>query len=74
MKSSNVTKSKPKTMAKTIKHLVDQYGSVENYIRELGISDEEIEQLRNVLCKPGRQATKSTAVNYDEADKGGGKE
>ena len=49
MRSSNITKSSPKTMAKTIQHLVDQYGSTENYIREIGISDEEISVLRKKL-------------------------
>lgn len=70
MRSSNITKSSPKTMAKTIQHLVDQYGSTENYIREIGISDEEISVLRKKLCKEGQRATKSTAVNYNDADRG----
>ncbi len=70
MKASNITKSSPKTMAKTIQHLVDQYGSPENYIREIGISDEEINILRKRLCKEGQRATKSTAVNYNDADRG----
>ncbi len=70
MRSSNITKSSPKTMAKTIQHLVDQYGSPENYIREIGISDEEISVLRKKLCKEGEQPTKSTAVDYNDADRG----
>ena len=70
MRSSNVTKSNPMTMSKTIQHLIDQYGSVDSYIREIGISDEEIQVLRKKLCKPGDQPTKATAVDYDNADKG----
>lgn len=70
MKASNITKSSPKTMSKTIQHLVDQYGSPENYIREIGISDEEIGVLRKKLCKEGQWPTKSTAVNYNDADRG----
>lgn len=70
MRSSNVTKSNPMTMSKTIQHLIDQYGSVDSYIREIGISDEEIQVLRKKLCKPGDHPTKATAVDYDNADKG----
>ena len=70
MKSSNITKSHPKTMAKTIQHLVDQYGSPENYVREIGISDSEIKTLRRLLCKEGHRPINSSSVDYADADKG----
>ena len=53
-------------MAKTIEHLVDHYGSVDNYIRETGISDREIAQLGERLRKPGQAPSQSTAVEYHE--------
>ena len=70
MKSSGVRDAQPKTMSKTIQHLKDQYGSVETYIREIGISDQEITRLRERLCKPGATATQSTAVEDHEDNKG----
>ena len=52
-------------MAETIQHLNDQYGSPENYLREIGISDNEIRQLREKLCKPGQNPPDSTSVGYN---------
>lgn len=60
----------PDTMSKTIQHLKDQYGSADNYIREIGISDEEIAKLRERLCKPGAVPIQSTAVQHHDDDKG----
>ncbi len=62
--------AQPKTMSKTIQHVNDHYGSVDNYIREIGISDQEIAQLRQRLCKPGAVPTQSTTVEDNEANKG----
>ena len=70
MRSSGVRDAQPKTMSKTIQHLKDQYGSVENYIREIGISDLEITRLREKLCKPGVAPTESTAVEDHEDNRG----
>ena len=70
MRSSGVRDAQPKTMSKTIQHLKDQYGSAENYIREIGISDQEISLLRDRLCKPGTAPTQSTAVQDQEDNKG----
>ena len=58
-------------MSKTIEHLVDQYGSVENYLREVGISDQEIAHLRERLCKPGQAPDESTSVQQQEENEFG---
>ena len=52
-------------MAETIQHLNDQYGSPENYLQEIGISDGEIRQLRKRLCKPSQTSPDSTSVGYN---------
>ena len=70
MRSSGVRDAQPRTMSKTIQHLKDQYGSVENYIREIGISDQEITQLRDGLCKPGTAPLRSTPVENRDDIKG----
>lgn len=62
--------AQPQTMSKTIQHLKDQYGSADNYIREIGISDQEIAKLRERLCKPGAVPIQSTAVQDHDDDKG----
>ena len=70
MRSSGVRDAHPKTMSKTIQHLNDQYGSVEKYFREIGISDQEMARLRERLCKPGAVPDHSTAVEDNEEHKG----
>lgn len=35
----------------TINAITKEYGSVEKYLNELGISDDEIEQIRNLMLK-----------------------
>ena len=72
MSSSGVRDAQPQTMYKTIQHLIDQYGSVDNYVREIGISDQEIAQLRETLCKPGQVPNEPAATEYNEANKGVG--
>ena len=62
--------AQPKTMSKTIQHVHDQYGSVENYIRDIGISDSDIAQLRERLCKPGAVPSHSTTLQDNPDDKG----
>ena len=41
--------SKPHHMEKAIKHIDDTYGSIENWMKKVGLSDDEIGQLRNKL-------------------------
>lgn len=70
MKSSGITSAKPKTMRKTLQHINDKYGSVDEYIRLTGLSDGEIDALRHCLCKPGKIAQHSTNVDLDGHSKG----
>lgn len=60
MRPSNVSGAKPKTIRKTIQHMNDKYGSVNDYMRLIGLSDAEIDKLRHQLCKPGKVPVHST--------------
>lgn len=66
MRASGVIKAKPKTMRKVLQQLKEKYGSVEGYIRQLGISDAEIDILRHRLCKPDRIPAHSTQIDFPD--------
>ena len=66
MRASGVTKAKPKTMRKVLQHINEKYGSVDGYVRQIGISDAEIEDLRHCLCKPERVPDHSTAIDLGD--------
>ncbi len=48
--SSEKHYSLPETMENVIDRIEEKYGSVINYIRSTGVSDETIEKIRNKLC------------------------
>ena len=50
-------------MRKTLQHIHDKYDSVDDYMRLIGLSDEEINTLRQHLCKPGKVAQHSTSTD-----------
>ena len=66
MRASGVTKAKPKTIRKVLQQLKEKYGSAEGYVRQLGISDAEIDTLRQRLCKPDRIPSHSTQIDFPD--------
>lgn len=44
-----VFESKPEFMQKLIEHMDQAYGSIENYLKDIGLSEEMIEQLKNKI-------------------------
>ena len=43
----DMLRSNPKHMTLALKHIKDKYGDISNWYREVGLSDEEIEKLKN---------------------------
>ena len=41
----------PEGMIKTLQHLDDRYGGIEGYVRAIGLSDEQVESLRDALVE-----------------------
>lgn len=70
MHPHDVSGAKPKTIRKTIQHINDKYGSVNDYMRLIGLSDAEIDKLRHQLCKPGKVPVHSTDTDMNGRSKG----
>ena len=41
----------PEAMERTLQHLGDQYGGIESYVRHIGLTDAQINDIRNMLRK-----------------------
>ena len=39
----------PEAMERTLQHLGDQYGGIESYVRHIGLTDAQINDIRNML-------------------------
>lgn len=70
MRPSSISTAKPQTIRKTLQHINDKYGSVNEYLRLIGLSDGEIGTLRHRLCKPGKVPVRSTDADLDGRSEG----